>query len=484
VSYISYTFVLIRGAKVMSIRELSFVVQLLLLIQLSLNHSLPLTSYDKESIEDLKYFFLNRKHASSFRFAVCGLTRANKTVTVNWKWMTELANHNISAYIMQDNDYNHMSHNGNITIISIAHQLSLHAGYNRGGRRYYEDKAIENGEVVRGKNTIPNSWDKALFYFAAIDQHYEFVWFIEDDVYISSLSAFMIVHEQSLNRSTDLTVKEAHEKNKDKHKVYIMAHIAQPWYWSLVVAIGVSKQLLSIIRTFVEKYNVLEYVEFMFTTLAMQNNLTIFHPHQFQSFMNPGFKHPCYDLITDNESWYHPMKSFDCYHAHRDEENVCHNYNSDASNHGSFNLSLILSTGLYIQQHSSYSADIQLIANNVSKIPGPMMVFDVSLNSVSIHPLNSFNKGKYSTMEGSINAPSTWLPMNKASIMEIRSDWITPFTLEFKLGSSWMKIGFIVYNHEVQFSPFFSSTSNDNISHSTMSSRYLEVRFEALARVC
>ena len=78
-------------------------------------------------------------------------------------------------------------------------------------------------------------------------------------------------------------------------------------------------------------------------------------------------------------------------------------------------------------------------------------------------------------MEGDINAPSTWLPMNKASMMEIRSDWITPFTLEFKLGSSWMKIGFIVYNHEVQFSPFISSTSNDNISHSTMSSRYLEV---------
>ncbi len=79
----SYTFVLIRGAKVMSIRELSFVLQLLLLIQFSLNQSLPLTSYDKESIEDLKYFFLNRKHASSFRYAVCGLTRANKTVTVN-----------------------------------------------------------------------------------------------------------------------------------------------------------------------------------------------------------------------------------------------------------------------------------------------------------------------------------------------------------------------------------------------------------------
>ena len=171
----SYTFVLIRGGKVMSIRELSFVVQLLLLIQLSLNQSLPLTSYDKESIEDLKYFFLNRKHASSFRFAVCGLTRANKTITVNWKWMTELANHNISAYIMQDNDYNHMSHNGNITSISIAHQLSLHAGYNRGGNMYYKDKAIENGEVVWGKYTIPNSWDKALFYFAAIDQHYEFV---------------------------------------------------------------------------------------------------------------------------------------------------------------------------------------------------------------------------------------------------------------------------------------------------------------------
>ena len=299
-------------------------------------------------------------------------------------------------------------------------------------------------------------------------------------MYISSLSAFMIVHEQSLNRSTDLTVKEAHKNPKDKRKKYIMAHIAQPWYQSLVVAVGLSKQLLSIIRTFVEKYNVLEYVEFMFTTLVMQNNLTIFHPHQFQSLMNPDVKHPCYDLITDNESWYHPMKSFDCYHAHRDEGNVCHNYNSDASNHGSFNLSLILSTGLYSQQHnSSYSTDIQLIgSSSTNQIPGPMMVLDVRLDSVSIHLLNSFNKAKYSTlhpMKGNSNARSTWLPIDKASVMEIRSDWITPFALEFKLGSSWTKIGFIVYNHEVQLSTVIPSTSNHTISHATLSSRYIEV---------
>ena len=445
--------------------ELSLV--LLLLIQLLLNQSLLLASFELESIEDLKNFFLNRtshisKDASSFRYAVCGLTKANAIVTVNWKWMTELVAYNISAYIMHDNDYNQVSDNKNITSISISHQLTMYAGYNRGGNRYYHDRIIENGELILGKNTIPNSWDKAIFYFAAIDQHYEFVWFIEDDVYILSLSTFMAVHEQSLNCSTDLAVREAIKHPIDLRKRY-MANTVHPWYRSLVVAAGVSTRLLSLIRTFVEKYNALEYVEFMFTTMAKQNKLTIFHPHQFQSLLSPGSKHPCYDFITDNDSWYHPIKY-----------NVCRN-DSYVTNYDFFNLSLILSTGLYIQQHSSYSADIQLIASNVSKIPGPMMVLDVSLNSISIHPLNSFNKGKYSTMEGSINAPSTWLPMNKASMMEIRSDWITPFTLEFKLGSSWMKIGFIVYNHEVQFSPFISSTSNDNISHSTMSSRYLEV---------
>jgi hypothetical protein len=447
----------------MNMRELLLV--LLILIQLSLNQSLLLTSFDIESLEDLKNFFLNRTShistdASSFRYAVCGLTRANAIVTVNWKWMTELVAYNISAYIMHDNDYNQVSENKNITSISISHQLTMHAGYNRGGNRYYHDRIIENGELILGNNTIPNSWDKAIFYFSAIDQHYDFVWLIEDDVYISSVSTFMAVHEQSLNCSTDLTVREAIKHPIDLRKRY-MAHTVQPWYRSLVVAVGVSKRLLFLIRTFVEKYDVLEYVEFMFTTIAKQNNLTIFHPIQFQSLLSPGSKHPCYDFITDNDSWYHPIKY-----------NVCRN-DSYITNYDFLNLSLILSTGLYIQQYnSSYNADN---ASNVSKIPGPMMMLDVSLNSISIHPLNSFNKGKYSTMEGNINAPSTWLPMNKASMMEIRSDWITSFTLEFKLVSSWMKIGFIVYNHEVQFSSFISSTSNDNISHSTMSSRYLEV---------
>lgn len=104
----------------------------------------------------------------------------------------------------------------------------------------------------------------------------------------------------------------------------------------------------------------------MFTTMAMQNNLTIFYPHQFQSLMHHEVKHPCYDFITNNDSWYHPMKSFDCWHANQDtDENECH-IKYDAINNGSFNLSMILSTGLYNQKHnySSYSTDIQLIGSS------------------------------------------------------------------------------------------------------------------------
>ena len=70
----------------------------------------------------------------------------------------------------------------------------------------------------------------------------------------------------------------------------------------------------------------------MFTTIAMHNNLTIFRPHQFQTLLSPGLKHPCYDFITDNESSYHAIKSFDCWHADRDEENERHNDNSNATN--------------------------------------------------------------------------------------------------------------------------------------------------------
>ena len=73
-------------------------------------------------------------------------------------------------------------------------------------------------------------------------------------------------------------------------------------------------------------------------------------------------------------------------------------------------------------------------------------------------------------MKGNSNARSTWLPIDKASVMEI-----TPFALEFKLGSSWTKIGFIVYNHEVQLSTVIPSASNHTISHATLSSRYIEI---------
>jgi hypothetical protein len=51
-------------------------------------------------------------------------------------------------------------------------------------------------------------WDKALFYFTKVSLSYEFVWFIEYDVYVPSLKAFLDVHKTAMHDRSDLVVKD------------------------------------------------------------------------------------------------------------------------------------------------------------------------------------------------------------------------------------------------------------------------------------
>lgn len=189
------------------------------------------------SIEELKDFFLNHesnvyydryKSSSpppSFRYAVCRLTRAHGAITLNWKWLSELKLYNISAYNIQDNDYTHISHHRNITTLSISNQIASTYGYINGGNNYYYNKIIENNTIIYGKSTVPNAWDKALFYFTMIDQYYDFIWFLEDDVYISSIYAFLYIHNNSIKKKSDVTIKEANSMSiNDRRKHHPHGH--------------------------------------------------------------------------------------------------------------------------------------------------------------------------------------------------------------------------------------------------------------------
>jgi len=112
----------------------------------------------------------------SNKFAVCIL--ASSTNSVPWSWLEELASNHISAYMIVETD--RATHDVDIT--NIHSRVSESLGYLR-------TRTMENSTEQH-----VHLWDKSLLYFSEIATKYEFVWFIEDDVYIHSLSSFLRVH--------------------------------------------------------------------------------------------------------------------------------------------------------------------------------------------------------------------------------------------------------------------------------------------------
>ena len=110
-------------------------------------------------------------------------------------------------------------------IISISHVISKSLGYHRAWNK--NETSTERA----------NAWDKALLYFTEIITSYDFVWFIEDDVHIHSLSSFLRVHEDAMREKADFTTKFITKKKFQK------LYLKSPLYNSLVCACGLCDEL-------------------------------------------------------------------------------------------------------------------------------------------------------------------------------------------------------------------------------------------------
>ena len=179
-----------------------------------------------------------------------------------------------------------------MTVISIHHSVSTSIGYHSSSTKDEHSKKRAN------------AWDKSLLFFAEIATKYEFVWFIEDDVYIHSLLSFLIVHEDAMRAKADLASKSFISKHSKK---YQRQYLKEPVFVSLVPAVGVSRQILLEIRRFVAQYHQLEYIEIMFPTLAMQHNLSVYRPSQLRT-IKFRCNYSCEDLFNMRDQWLHPIK--------------------------------------------------------------------------------------------------------------------------------------------------------------------------------
>jgi len=127
----------------------------------------------------------------------------------------------------------------------------------------------------------PSAWEKALYHFCVKDVSYEHVWFIEDDVLISSSDVLQRVDAKF--PASDLLC-EGHlivnTYKRDWHWQLAHNRIGFPWARSMMCACRLSAKLLGVVGEYVKTHGTLLYHEFMFNTLALHNKMVVDIPDE------------------------------------------------------------------------------------------------------------------------------------------------------------------------------------------------------------
>jgi hypothetical protein len=196
-----------------------------------------------------------------------------------------------AVYIICDDIYCSTAEESYATFIKISDEEVTQANYTK------SNVAI---------NKIPSAWDKAIYYFCVKDISPSHVWFIEEDVFVPRVSILNEMDEKY--PEADLIAKQNVEHKDDPD--FIWWHDAEgmldePLYRSLVCATRVSRALLTKISEFVEQHRRLVFIEIMFNTLVVKNNMSLAMPDELSTII---WRHNWNEDVVDQDHIYHPVK--------------------------------------------------------------------------------------------------------------------------------------------------------------------------------
>jgi hypothetical protein len=146
-----------------------------------------------------------------------------------------------------------------------------------------DEEAVSHGfknscKYVSFRHKDAVAWDKAFYYFGKLNTSYDFVWLIEDDVFIPSASLVQSVTDKYMGY--DVVVGKVIEHSCDNGKRwhywhYITPYMPAPYYSSRVCMTGVSKALFHAATNFITNLREIPFIEGFIPTLAMHHQLKI-----------------------------------------------------------------------------------------------------------------------------------------------------------------------------------------------------------------
>jgi hypothetical protein len=171
--------------------------------------------------------------------------------------------------IIDDNSVNYGYLNlkyKNIKIIQISNKLCIDSGFinvNTLGK-----------ELTRGFG-----WDKALYYFS-INKQFEYVWFIEEDVFFNNEETLLNIDAKYLNY--DLLCNCSFHESKLNEWMWnrIKINLPYPYYSGMMCACRMSVKMIDCLKLYADKNKTLFFLEAAFPTIAKFNNLLCCRPDE------------------------------------------------------------------------------------------------------------------------------------------------------------------------------------------------------------
>ena len=205
---------------------------------------------------------------------------------------------------IDNNDYNIPNYDGKIKIIKIDNKESISNGFHSSVLNY-KKKAL--------------SRDKALYYFYKNNINYDYIWFIEEDVFIPTIETIKNIDIKYPDNDLLVSANNIiYQKHTNWHwnvvNRQLNGKLSLPYSKAMICAIRCSKKLLECIFNHALKYKTLFMDEAMFNTLALHNNLNVKDIEELKTIV--WRKKWTKNEININ-NLYHPVKSIENQHQLR-----------------------------------------------------------------------------------------------------------------------------------------------------------------------
>jgi len=177
-----------------------------------------------------------------------------------------------------------------------------------------DEKCIKTGYINTSYITLKKratGWDKALYYFGVENTTFEFIWFIEDDVFFYNEDTLLQI-DNNYNKDDLLSAKYIENKESDKkwghwNKIDILDYTS-PFYRGMMCVVRFSKMMMTHINEYAAKHKTLFFLEVLFPTLAIKKEAIYSSPKEYEN-VHWRYTFTRKDIIATH--LYHPVKKMD-----------------------------------------------------------------------------------------------------------------------------------------------------------------------------